>query len=174
MSVELSVEVTDQLHLATVRRALADTLRELLAISEPPDINVGMIEDGVESLVRAVDLVLDDRAIWLFGVEWQQYVAALTIVDVEDQSHPTGEKTFAVVSVTGPRTELAHAVVASLAVAIARLAQTDILDDAQAFTFALEISVDRFVEIVRAREGSPDIRTGAKKLYSNLRTSHPS
>jgi hypothetical protein len=82
-------------------------------------------------------------------------------------------RTLAAISIDGPRSHLAHSTVAALTVAIARLTQKEIADHAQVFTFSLLSTVERFVEIVRAREPASDLLHGADNLYRNLRASQP-
>lgn len=168
MSIDLSVDAVLPMPLAAIVERVPECLRELLDVSPVPAIQIEELRNG-ELLPAPSDAAIDLEHGWLLGLDGFEASAFLAAIDVEDLSSLSSRHRFVFVSTAGPRTPLQFALMAAVAVVIARREGTAIVDDACFFTSTLESDVEAFVARVRARGPFTDLATAAEQFKKNLR-----
>lgn len=170
MSIDLQVDYTSPILLAAIREAVPACLQELLGVFSVPPLHVEELSDGVRSPADP-NAVVDTECAWILHLQGHHpddvYFAG---VEVQDDSTREGVRHFVHIMAGGCRTPLEFALVAAMAVVIARSegASTSINDGARFFTAAIDCEVDEFVRQLRVAGPFSDIVTAAGHFSRHL------
>jgi hypothetical protein len=130
MAAELRVKLCRSIEIDRLILAAEMVLQELLALSYVPTLGIEEVEGGVCYPTTSGSIGKKDQ---MFVVRFRGYDEAVAIVVYEISLHlsvPESEVGFwASVSVGAMRTPLEYVLAAGVAVALARVAEADVIDD---------------------------------------------
>ena len=171
MSIDVSVDADLPIPLSVLVNGVTRTLRELLDVALLPAIDIAEVTNGTAVPARPNDAIDAERG-WLLSLDGYDESAFVSGMEVEDLTRGSGVHRFVSVAAGGIRTPLELALVAAVAVVIARQQATQIADDAQVFTETLLINPEDLVSQLRARGGPfDDLSQAANELAHNLHCS---
>jgi len=167
LAIDLSVDAAAPIPLVAIEATLATCVRELIAVEHLPDIHVARLHDGRLCPTRA-DEKLDNDHSFVFGLDGHSACVATHWVEVDDQTKPAGIRRFVGISAGGGRTSVDFALMAAIAVVVARRERTVIKDWAFFFTDVIETEAELFVRKLRVKTPQDDILIAARAFDRNL------
>lgn len=173
MSTGLGIRLTRAIKIAELMQATADALRDILAVDEVPGIRILEYKSctllpltfesiGKDEASMMVKLSPMEDAAWIIVLE--------TLLYPETSLTETGWWVEVDRGATG--SPLEFVLVASVAVAFARLCDTTIVDDALRWNKTTEQTANDFVAAIKVHRQFTDLQDAAKHLYMNSPAKH--
>jgi hypothetical protein len=170
VSSDLSVKLTRAVPFAELIPQAELALGEILAVPEAAVLRVEEVEKGVTRPVTrgAID---SHGPMLLIGIEGGEEVVGVTVCDLPElYPHMPEEEAgpWASIAVGATRTPLEFALAASVAIALARLLNTKIVDDGAVWSLTREREPGEFTRALSVRGRFADIRGAAESLRAAM------
>ena len=171
MSSDLSVRIPGPVEIAALVQPTEATLHTLLNVPRVPSVHLFLMQAGNQRPVHTGRLSHDQAGMFFFQLDGFIEAVGVTVVEVPPHPLLLPEESglWAHITVAAARTPLEFALAASVAVALARLVGSTVIDDDFRWNPVFEQSPDAFLEAVRVPEPMPDLPHAAAVMYTRIR-----
>ncbi len=174
MSIGLKVRFTRAIHINDLLPEIGEAICELLHLANPPLI-IAEEYDGRKWLPSRLQTLSSESPVVAFGVKEEPEMAAAVSVYARQRERFAADDwaddeigDVASIEVLGARTPLGFALVAAVAIAIARKCNTQITDDMPFYSERFDSSPDSFLAAIRVEGRFDDYMSAAEEFSSHL------
>lgn len=168
MSSDLHVKLTQSVKVAELLIATEVTMKELLAVPAVPHLSIEEMDKGVRQPIMT-DEIAQSCPMFLIGLEGFDEVVGIVVTEIPRcPPFVTDEEAglYAGITVSAMRTPLEFALAASVAIALARISNTTVIDDGTRWSSILEQPPEDFAKAIAVSGSFDNIVSSAQAMYA--------
>lgn len=164
MSADLYVPSNTSVQIEDLLRSSRLALKEILQVPDTPYLTVMELRKGQSYLSTTTEIDEYMEGALLIGLEGCQETVSVNCFEAIDEANY--QKEFSVV-VGACKTPLEFALAASIAIALSRLSDSEVIDSANLWSLNNKQSCDDFIKSVSVHQKFNDITSSAEAMFSS-------